>query len=162
MQCCWLMTFSPMRVPVLQPILPALLKPLAKHSSALWRSTARYFQIWSCCSKWRSQDLFGGLVEKPDARQSTLQLSQHWPLCAYIPDIFDILRTQPAGAGGEIQLADAINTQPPIMLLKRSHSMGVVLIVAVCKAIWMPSCMLLIAKNIDFYVRDIPAFLCFK
>ena len=26
------------------------------------------------------------------------------------PDIFDILRTQPAGAGGEIQLADAINT----------------------------------------------------
>ena len=25
-------------------------------------------------------------------------------------DIFDILRTQPAGAGGEIQLADAINT----------------------------------------------------
>jgi len=27
------------------------------------------------------------------------------------PDIFDILRTQPAGAGGEIQLADAINTQ---------------------------------------------------
>ena len=27
------------------------------------------------------------------------------------PDIFDILRNQPAGAGGEIQLADAINTQ---------------------------------------------------
>ena len=42
--------------------------------------------------------------------QSTLQLGQHWPLCAY-PDIFDILRNQPAGAGGEIQLADAINTQ---------------------------------------------------
>ena len=27
------------------------------------------------------------------------------------PDIFDILRDQTAGAGGEIQLADAINTQ---------------------------------------------------
>ena len=27
------------------------------------------------------------------------------------PDIFDILRNQPAGAGGEIQLADAINIQ---------------------------------------------------
>jgi UTP--glucose-1-phosphate uridylyltransferase len=27
------------------------------------------------------------------------------------PDIFDILRNQSAGAGGEIQLADAINTQ---------------------------------------------------
>ena len=27
------------------------------------------------------------------------------------PDIFDILRDQPLGAGGEIQLADAINTQ---------------------------------------------------
>lgn len=27
------------------------------------------------------------------------------------PDIFEILRRQPPGAGGEIQLADAINTQ---------------------------------------------------
>jgi UTP--glucose-1-phosphate uridylyltransferase len=27
------------------------------------------------------------------------------------PDIFNILRNQPAGVGGEIQLADAINTQ---------------------------------------------------
>ncbi len=27
------------------------------------------------------------------------------------PDIFDILRNQPAGSGGENQLADAINTQ---------------------------------------------------
>ena len=27
------------------------------------------------------------------------------------PDIFDILRNQKSGAGGEIQLADAINTQ---------------------------------------------------
>ena len=27
------------------------------------------------------------------------------------PDIFDVLRNQPAGAGGEIQLVDAINTQ---------------------------------------------------
>ena len=35
---------------------------------------------------------------------------ENWILAAS-PDIFDILRNQPAGAGGEIQLADAINTQ---------------------------------------------------
>ena len=27
------------------------------------------------------------------------------------PDIFDIIRNQPVGTGGEIQLADAINAQ---------------------------------------------------
>lgn len=51
-----------------------------------------------------------GLVEKPDADKAPSNLAS---IGRYVltPDIFDILRTQPAGADGEIQLADAINTQ---------------------------------------------------
>lgn len=51
-----------------------------------------------------------GLVEKPDADKAPSNLAS---IGRYVltPDIFDILRSQPAGAGGEIQLADAINTQ---------------------------------------------------
>ena len=51
-----------------------------------------------------------GLVEKPDANNAPSNLAS---IGRYVltPDIFDILRNQPAGAGGEIQLADAINTQ---------------------------------------------------
>lgn len=51
-----------------------------------------------------------GLVEKPDADKAPSNLAS---IGRYVltPDVFDILRTQPAGAGGEIQLADAINTQ---------------------------------------------------
>ena len=51
-----------------------------------------------------------GLVEKPDADEAPSNLAS---IGRYVltPDIFDILRNQTAGAGGEIQLADAINTQ---------------------------------------------------
>ena len=51
-----------------------------------------------------------GLVEKPEAEKAPSNLAS---IGRYVltPDIFDILRNQPAGAGGEIQLADAINTQ---------------------------------------------------
>ncbi|MDA9324121.1 UTP--glucose-1-phosphate uridylyltransferase GalU [bacterium] len=51
-----------------------------------------------------------GLVEKPDADKAPSNLAS---IGRYVltPGIFDILRNQPAGAGGEIQLADAINTQ---------------------------------------------------
>jgi UTP--glucose-1-phosphate uridylyltransferase len=51
-----------------------------------------------------------GLVEKPDASKAPSNLAS---IGRYVltPDIFDILRTQPVGAGGEVQLADAINTQ---------------------------------------------------
>lgn len=51
-----------------------------------------------------------GLVEKPDADKAPSNLAS---IGRYIltPDIFDILRNQPAGAYGEIQLADAINIQ---------------------------------------------------
>ena len=51
-----------------------------------------------------------GLVEKPDADKAPSNLAS---IGRYVltPDIFDILRNQPVGAGGEFQLADAINKQ---------------------------------------------------
>lgn len=51
-----------------------------------------------------------GLVEKPDPSVAPSNLVS---IGRYVltPDIFEILRNQPAGAGGEIQLADAINNQ---------------------------------------------------
>ena len=54
--------------------------------------------------------LMSGLFEKPDADKAPANLAS---IGRYFltPDIFDVLRNQPAGAGGEIQLVDAINTQ---------------------------------------------------
>ena len=54
--------------------------------------------------------LVAGLVEKPDAERAPSSLAS---IVRYVltPDIFYVLRNQPAGAGGEIQLVDAINTQ---------------------------------------------------
>jgi len=51
-----------------------------------------------------------GLVEKPAPNEAPSNLAS---IGRYVltPDIFDILRHQAAGAGGEIQLADAIDTQ---------------------------------------------------
>jgi UTP--glucose-1-phosphate uridylyltransferase len=51
-----------------------------------------------------------GLVEKPAAHDAPSNMAS---IGRYVltPDIFDVLRTQPAGAGGEVQLADAINAQ---------------------------------------------------
>ena len=51
-----------------------------------------------------------GLVEKPAAEDAPSNMAS---IGRYVltPDIFDVLRTQPAGAGGEVQLADAINAQ---------------------------------------------------
>ena len=51
-----------------------------------------------------------GLVEKPSPQGAPSNLAS---IGRYVltPDIFDILRDQPAGAGGEIQRADAINVQ---------------------------------------------------
>lgn len=52
----------------------------------------------------------GGLVEKPAFEQAPSNLAS---IGRYVltPDVFEILRGQAPGAGGEIQLADAINTQ---------------------------------------------------
>lgn len=51
-----------------------------------------------------------GLIEKPCLEQAPSNLAS---IGRYVltPDIFDILRSQAPGSGGEIQLADAINTQ---------------------------------------------------
>lgn len=51
-----------------------------------------------------------GLVEKPAAHDAPSNMAS---IGRYVltPDIFDILRTQPVGAGGEVQLADAVNAQ---------------------------------------------------
>ena len=51
-----------------------------------------------------------GLVEKPSFERAPSNLAS---IGRYIltPNIFEILRNQAPGAGGEIQLADAINTQ---------------------------------------------------
>lgn len=51
-----------------------------------------------------------GLVEKPNYADAPSKFAS---IGRYVltPDIFDILRVQKPGAGGEIQLADAINTQ---------------------------------------------------
>ena len=51
-----------------------------------------------------------GLVEKPAFEQAPSNLAS---IGRYVltPDIFEILRGQAPGAGGEIQLADAINSQ---------------------------------------------------
>ena len=54
--------------------------------------------------------MVSGLLEKPKATEAPSNMAS---IGRYIltPDIFDILRFQPAGADGEIQLSDAINSQ---------------------------------------------------
>lgn len=58
----------------------------------------------------KNKNFVDGLVEKPDFNNAPSNLASIGRY-ALRPDIFDILRHQTAGAGGEIQLADAINTQ---------------------------------------------------
>ena len=56
------------------------------------------------------QNSVAGIEEKPDFNNACSNLAS---IGRYVltPDIFNILRNQPAGAQGEIQLSDAINTQ---------------------------------------------------
>ena len=58
----------------------------------------------------RTPGSVAGLIEKPEADNAPSNLAS---IGRYVltPDIFDMLRNQQPGAGGEIQLADAINTQ---------------------------------------------------
>jgi UTP--glucose-1-phosphate uridylyltransferase len=59
-----------------------------------------------------------GIVEKPSFEEASSDMAS---IGRYIltPDIFDVLRDLPAGSGGEIQLADAIN-----ILVKRGQVNG--------------------------------------
>jgi UTP--glucose-1-phosphate uridylyltransferase len=54
--------------------------------------------------------LVSGVIEKPNFENAPLNLAS---IGRYVltPDIFDILRNQSIGVGGEIQLADSINKQ---------------------------------------------------
>ncbi len=55
-------------------------------------------------------DLVTSIIEKPDFENAPSNLAS---VGRYVltPDIFDILRSQPIGVEGEIQLADSINSQ---------------------------------------------------
>jgi UTP--glucose-1-phosphate uridylyltransferase len=55
-------------------------------------------------------DLVTSIIEKPDFENAPSNLAS---IGRYVltPDIFDILRSQPIGVEGEIQLADSINSQ---------------------------------------------------
>ena len=69
--------------------------------------------------------LVTGLIEKPNFENAPSNLAS---IGRYVltPDIFDILRNQSIGVGGEIQLADSINVQASnnmveIVLLNGKH-----------------------------------------
>jgi UTP--glucose-1-phosphate uridylyltransferase len=50
------------------------------------------------------------MIEKPQTKQDVLSLYSILGRCVLTPDIFDILDKTPPGAGGEIQLTDAMRT----------------------------------------------------
>ena len=50
------------------------------------------------------------MVEKPKTKEAVLSLYSILGRCVLTPDIFDILDNTPVGAGGEIQLTDAMRT----------------------------------------------------
>lgn len=50
------------------------------------------------------------MVEKPKTKEEILSLYSILGRCVLTPDIFDILDNTPPGAGGEIQLTDAMRT----------------------------------------------------
>ena len=68
-----------------------------------------------------TQALLRVIVEKPRFEEAPSDMAS---IGRYIltPDIFDVLRDLPAGSGGEIQLADAINIQAQRGNLNAVHS----------------------------------------
>ena len=50
------------------------------------------------------------MIEKPKTPEAVLSLYSILGRCVLTPDIFDILDNTPPGAGGEIQLTDAMKT----------------------------------------------------
>ncbi len=50
------------------------------------------------------------MVEKPQTKEEVLSLFSILGRCVLTPDIFDILENTPLGAGGELQLTDAMKT----------------------------------------------------
>jgi len=68
-----------------------------------------------------TQGAVAGIVEKPSFEEAPSDIAS---IGRYIltPDIFDVLRDLPAGSGGEIQLADAINIQAKQGKVNAVHS----------------------------------------
>ena len=68
-----------------------------------------------------TQGTVAGLVEKPNFEEAPPDMAS---IGRYIltPDIFDVLLDLPAGSGGEIQLADAINIQANWGNVRAVHS----------------------------------------
>ena len=68
-----------------------------------------------------TQGAVAGIVEKPNFEDAPSDIAS---IGRYIltPDIFDVLRDLPAGSGGEIQLADAINIQAKQGKVNAVHS----------------------------------------
>lgn len=60
------------------------------------------------------------MIEKPATPEEVLSLYSILGRCVLTPDIFDIIDSTPKGAGGEIQLTDAMHT-----LAKRDGMIGV-------------------------------------
>ena len=80
------------------------------------------------------------LVEKPAFEQAPSNLAS---IGRYIltPDIFQILRGQAPGAGVEIQLADAINTQAAAGQVEAVTLNGQQFDCGSVKGVFKPSCM---------------------
>ena len=68
-----------------------------------------------------TQGAVAGLVEKPNFEEAPSDMAS---IGRYIltPDIYNVLRDLPAGSGGEIQLADAINIQAKRGKVNAIHS----------------------------------------
>ena len=68
-----------------------------------------------------TQGAVAGIVEKPSFEEAPSNIAS---IGRYIltPDIFNVLRDLPAGSGGEIQLADAINIQAQQGKVNSVHS----------------------------------------
>ena len=68
-----------------------------------------------------AQGAVAGIVGKPNFEEAPSDMAS---IGRYIltPDIFDLLRDLPAGTGGEIQLADAINIQAKQGKVNSIHS----------------------------------------
>jgi UTP--glucose-1-phosphate uridylyltransferase len=89
---------------------PVPMRPLVGPSLASWKSMVVISLSMGLWCQIGTPGSVAGLIEKPEADKAPSNLAS---IGRYVltPDIFDILRNQQAGAGGEIQLADAINTQ---------------------------------------------------
>ena len=111
---------EPFAVLLADDVVRAKIKPTAALVSAYERDHGSYLSVMQVApsetSKYgmivpgKTPGSVSGIVEKPQPADSPSLLAS---IGRYVltPDIFDLLRTQTPGAGGEIQLADALDRQ---------------------------------------------------